>query len=59
MEAVEARYVSGVFLHRGSQRPLHEAVKVKYRLCLKPHGIGDARIIVYLPKELLLDCGLR
>lgn len=39
----QATYNMSEFLQKGTERPLHEGVKVKLALQWKPHDIGDAR----------------
>lgn len=53
---VEARCVTGEYLHVGPERPLYEAEKMKCGLHWRPHGVGDARALCYLPKRTA-NCG--
>jgi hypothetical protein len=43
--------VSEVSLHGGPEGPLFETVKVKPGLPWRPQDVGDARVMVYLPRE--------
>lgn len=43
--------MAGQSLHRGLERPLHEAVKVKLGLCWGPQDVGDARAMGRLPRR--------
>ena len=51
-KAEEARCVSGVSLHGGLAKPLCEVIKVKLRLPWRPQDVGDARIVVFLPRGI-------
>lgn len=48
MKDVEARLMLGVSLHRDSEKPLCDAVKVKPGLPWRPLDAGDDKVMGYL-----------
>lgn len=56
-KATEAIHVLGVSLHRGSERPWCEGMKVKPGLCWRSQDVGDARAVGYLQGEMQTGCG--
>lgn len=50
-KAGEARHMSGLSLHRGPQRPLHETMKVKPGLCGSPTILEMPELWVIWVKE--------
>lgn len=48
-KAAETKFVAGVSLHGGPERPLSEAVKVKPGFPWRPQDVEDARAMRYLP----------
>lgn len=57
--AAEAEHVSGNALHGGLEETLCKALKAIHGLLQRPHDVGEARAVDYLPRKAAECLGIR